>query len=182
MARRLRIAPAGGIFHLTMRGVDRKIVFRSATDHFAFLSILDQTVRCYEWSCRFYCLMGNHFHLLVETPKPTLSEGMQHLNGCYAQGFNRRHGRKGHLFEDRFGSVLIETDGHLLELLRYVALNPVRAGLCALPEEWRWSSFSATAGLEPAPRFLDVDPVIGLFGVDRRAAQQAFAAFVAEGM
>jgi putative transposase len=181
MARRLRIAPAGGLFHVTVRGVDRRLIFQSATDYIAFLSLLDQAVVCYEWRCRFYCLMGNHFHLFVVTPKPTLSQGMQHLNGCYAQGFNHRHGRRGPLFEDRFGSLRIESDRHLLELLRYLALNPVRAGLCASPEDWRWSSFSATVGLEPVPRFLDIDPVLGLFGANRRAAQQAFRTFVDEG-
>jgi putative transposase len=158
------------------------MIFRSVTDYFAFLTLLDQVVRCYEWRCRFYCLMGNHFHLFLATPKQTLSEGMQHLSGCYAQGFNRRHGRKGHLFEDRFGSVVIESDGHLRELLHYLALNPVRAGLCASPEEWRWSSYAATIGLEPPPRFLDVDSVIGLFGTERRVAQEVLAAFVAEGV
>lgn len=181
MARGPRIAPAGGLFHVTIRGVERRLIFQAVTDHLSFLKLLDQTVRCYEWRCRSYCLMGNHFHLLLFTPQQTLSEGMQFLNGTYAQWFNRRYSRKGHLFEERFGSASIESDAHLLETLRYVALNPVRAGLCEAPEDWRWSSFAATAGLEPALRLLDIEPVLGLFGRDRRAAERAFVAFVAEG-
>jgi REP element-mobilizing transposase RayT len=181
MARRLRVAPPGGLFHVFARGVEKRTIFQSVTDYLAFLALLDQVVRCYDWRCRFYCLMGNHFHLFVATAKQTLSEGMQHLSGCYAQRFNRRYGRKGHLFEDRFGSVMIETDSQLRELFRYLALNPVRAGFCDAPEDWRWSSYAATIGLEP-PRFLDIDPVLGLFANDRRVAQQVLAAFVAEGI
>jgi putative transposase len=125
--------------------------------------------------------MGTHFHLIVHTPEPTLSRGMQHLCGAYAQWFNWKYGRRGHLFGRRFGSVHIVSDEHLLEAHRYVALNPVRAGLCNRPESWRWGSFRALAGLEKAPAFLDIDGVLCLFAVRRKVAQPAFRRFVAAG-
>jgi REP element-mobilizing transposase RayT len=135
-------------------------------------------VETYDWLCKSYCLMGTHYHLVVQTPDANLSEGMQLLNGRYAQRFNGRHGRRGHLFGERFYSVHVESDSHLFAALRYVARNPVEAGLCAAPEGWRWSSFRATAGLEPAPRFLDLDGVLGLFGVRRQAARAGFVRLV----
>jgi hypothetical protein len=125
--------------------------------------------------------MDTHFHLIVHTPEPTLSRGMQHLCGSYAQWFNWKYGRRGHLFARRFGSVHIRTNAHLLEAHRYVALNPVRAGLRKRPEEWRWGSFRALAGLEAAPGFLDTNRVLTLFAMRRRAAQPAFRRFVEAG-
>jgi hypothetical protein len=122
--------------------------------------------------------MTTHYHLLVRTPSPDLARGMQYLNACYAQGFNRRHGEIGHRLERRYRSTLIDSDAHALESLRYLALNPVRAGACRAPEQWKWSSYAAVTGRAPAPQFLAVDVVLGYFGSNRTKARRRFEAFV----
>jgi REP-associated tyrosine transposase len=173
-----RIEEPGGIFHIATRSVEERRAFGTVADRWSFLGILSEIVDAYEWRCKSYCLMGSHYHLIVETPKPNLSLGMQQLNGTYAQRFNGRHGRRGHLFGSRFYSVLVKSEEHLLAALRYVARNPVKAGLCAQPTDWRWSSYRATIGLEPALRLLDVEGVLGLFGLRRHAAREQLARFV----
>jgi putative transposase len=125
--------------------------------------------------------MANHYHLLVETTAADLSRGMQEVNGRYAQLFNHWHCFDGHLFQGRFYSSPVETDSHLLELVRYVSLNPVRAGVCNDPADWRWSSYPALAGFVGSPRFLAAARTLSLFGPERRAAQGAFRRFVLEG-
>ena len=122
--------------------------------------------------------MGNHFHLLIDGARDDLSNGMRYLNGVYAQRFNRRYKLTGHLFQDRFYADLVETDWHLLESGRYIALNPVRAGLCATASEWRWSSHNALTGTAPAPACLSVDWFLSHFGRDRAQAQARYARFV----
>ena len=124
--------------------------------------------------------MTNHYHLLVRTPEPNLSEAMHHLNGAYARWFNRRHGYRGHLFERRFHSATIESDWHLLEACRYVVLNPVRAGLVKAPSEWVWSSYRATLGLSRSNARVTVDQTLKFFGRDRDKAREAFRRFVAD--
>lgn len=125
-------------------------------------------MRHYGWVCFEYCLMGNHFHLVLQTPAPTLARGMQFLNGEYASYVNDVHNREGHLFGRRYSSTLIEHDGHLLEACRYVVLNPVRAGLCAFPEEWQWSSYAGTAGIRRAHPCLARRAKLELFGATLR--------------
>ena len=132
----------------------------------------------YKWSCGSFCLMGTHFHLILNTLEATLSRGMQHLCGAYAQWFNWKYGRRGHLFGRRFGSVEILDDTHLLNAHRYVALNPVRAGICDRPESWRWGSYRALLGLEAPPDFLDVSGVLDLFSKEPARSQDAFREFV----
>ncbi|MGH3012415.1 MAG: transposase [Gaiellaceae bacterium] len=172
-------AQAPGIYHVTSRGNRRQDVFLTDGDRLRFLALLETVYSKAEWIVHAYCLMPNHYHLVVEIDAPTLSSGLQSLNGDYAQTFNRRHRLVGHLFQGRFHSVRVETDPHLLELARYLPLNPVRARLCEEPADWPWSSYRATVGIiRPAP-FLAVDRVLGLFGIDRRRARQAFASFVA---
>ncbi len=124
--------------------------------------------------------MDNHVHLLLETPNENLSEGMQQLLGQYAQGFNRRHGFDGHLFQGRFDSRLVASNWHLLELARYIVLNPVRARMRATAGEWAWSSYRAAAGTTPAPKFLTLDWLLAQFGRDRAAARAAYTRFVME--
>ena len=123
--------------------------------------------------------MGNHFHLLVETPEPNLSHGMAYLNSLYAQRFNRRDGRVGHVFQGRFHAVLLEREAHLMELSRYVVLNPVRAGMCTAPGEWPWSSYQATAGDVPRPVFLTVDWLLEQFGTETAQAREEYRRFIA---
>jgi putative transposase len=178
MPRKHRSQEPGGIFHIATRSVFETFAFRTPDDRLDFLWIFSTVVETFSWLCKSYCLMGSHYHLIVQTPEPNLSDGMQTLNGKYAQRFNRRHGRRGHLFGERFYSVQLETDSHLLTALRYVARNPVEAGMCAAPLDWRWSSSRATAGLESAPGFLDLDGVLGLFGVRRQAARAGFVRLV----
>lgn len=126
-----------------------------------------------------YCLMPNHYHLVLEMPAGDLSSGMQWLNGRYAQDFNQRHGVDGHLFQGRFYSGQVEGDGHLLELSRYLAWNPVVAGLCRRPQDWQWSSYRAVAGYaRSAPKFFDVRRVRELFGRSPQTARNRFRAFV----
>jgi REP element-mobilizing transposase RayT len=157
MARPLRLEYEGAVYHVTSRGNAREAIFRVDPDRELFLEVLGATVERFGWVCYAYCLMTNHYHLLLETPEPNLSRGMRHLNGVYTQGFNRRHMRVGHVLQGRFKSIVVEKESHLLELARYVVLNPVRAKMVRSARDWPWSSYRATAGLGVAPPFLDVD-------------------------
>jgi len=141
MARPHREQIAGGTFHVTSRGNRRQSIYHDDDDRRQFLILRDRVVRLCAWRVLAYCLMTNHFHLLIETPAPNLSAGMHRLNSSYAKYFNEHHSVDGHLFDRRFGSRLVETEEHLNDALRYIAFNPVEAGLCAHPREWRWSSF-----------------------------------------
>ena len=144
MPRQPRLELAGGIHHVWQRGNNRRPIFLDVEDRRTFLRLLRHTVREHDWHCLSYCLMENHFHLVVETSAPNLGVGMRYLNSRYAQLFNERHmPGGGHVFQARFGSKLVKTDEQLAQLLRYVARNPVRAGLCADPESWRWSSHAS---------------------------------------
>jgi putative transposase len=178
MPRPLRTDIPGATHHIAALAVDKELVFREPADRRRLLALFEAIVDLYAWNCGAFCWMGTHFHLIVHTPKPNLSRGMQHLCGVYAQWFNWKYGRRGHLFGRRFGSVHIVTNAHLLEAHRYVALNPVRAGLCKRPESWRWGSFRALAGLEAGPPFLDIHSVLDLFATRREVAQPAFRRFV----
>jgi putative transposase len=173
-----RIQPPGGVFHLTSRGNKRQVIFRVREDHLLFLRLLDLVAARFGWHGHAYCLLPNHYHLVVETPKANLSRGVQWLNGCYAQAFNMEHGLAGHVFQGRFHSILVESDHHLLELSRYLALNPVRAGLCRHPRSWPWSSYRGVAGLEPPRSFLTPGRVLELFGGRDAAARERFVRFV----
>jgi putative transposase len=168
---------AGGIYHVTARGNAQEAIFLDELDYVALLRLLSETVERYSWRCHSYCLLPNHYHLLLETPEPNLSRGMLLLNGSYARRFNGRHERVGHVFQGPYRAELVRRDEHLLEVCRYIALNPVRAGLCDDPASWPWSSFRATAGLERHPPYLCVDWVRGLFGSAR-----AFSDFVRAGL
>ncbi len=181
MARPLRLEHSGAIWHVTARGNERGEVFRDDVDREEFLSVLGRTVSLYGWRLHAYVLMGNHYHLLVETPEPTLSRGMRDLNGVTTQRFNRRHGRTGHLFEGRFKAILVERDAHLLEVARYVVLNPVRAGLARSAASWPWSNYKATAGLAEGPEWLETGWTLEQFGRRPAEARRRYVTFVAEG-
>ncbi len=178
MARPLRLEVPGGIYHVTARGNERRPVFRDRQDRLRFLETLAQVVARFGWLCLAYCQMGNHYHLLLETPQPNLARGMRQLNGVYAQRFNRGHGRSGHLFQARYHSTLVQKDAHLRVAAAYVVTNPVRAGLCERAGDWRWSSFRACAGLEAPPSFLALDALLGCFGNTRAAARAAYRELV----
>lgn len=147
MARPLRIEFAGALYHVTARGNARQDIYLDDGDRRQFLDLLAHAVNRHDWYCHAYCLMGNHYHLLVETGTPTLSKGMKLLNGSYTQYFNQRYRRVGHVFQGRYSAVLVQKESYLLELARYIALNPVRAQMVRRAQDWPWSSYCATAGL-----------------------------------
>ena len=181
MARPLRLEYAGAVWHVTSRGNERREVFRDDADRALFLDLLSRAVVRFGWRIHAFVLMGNHYHLLLDTPEPTLSRGMRELNGIYAQRFNRRHDRAGHLVQGRFKGILVEKESHLLELTRYVVLNPVRAGLAARAADWPWSNYRATAGLRRPPDWLEIDWTLKQFASQRAAAQARYRNFVAAG-
>jgi putative transposase len=178
MARSLRVQVAGGFFHVTARGNRRQLIFLDDIDFERFLAILAAVAARYGWRIHAYCLMPNHYHVLVETPEPNLSAGLHRLNFLYAQSFNRRHDVDGHLFQGRFHSVLVEREEHLLALTRYIVLNPVRAALCSHPQRWRWSSYRAAACQGQPASFLTVDWLLLQFGGERTQAAAAYRRFV----
>ncbi len=182
MARPLRIEYPGAVYHITSRGNDKKSIFKDDQDRETFLTILAHVTKRYHWLCHAYCLMGNHYHLLIETPDGNLSLGMRQLNGVYTQARNKRHHKTGHLFQGRFKAILIQKDTHLLEVCRYVVLNPVRAGIAELPEDWAWSSYRATAGKEPLQPCLTTDWVLGQFSRTKNKAEKEYREFVKGGI
>jgi len=171
MARPLRVEYPGALYHVTCRGNARGKVFLIDSDRELFLQVLAQVVERFNWRCHAYCQMTNHYHLLVETVDPTLARGMRQLNGVYTQEFNRRHSRTGHVFQGRYKAILVERDAYLLELARYVVLNPVRAKMVRRAQDCPWSSYRATAGLEDAPSFLTTDWILEQFGSSAKKAQ-----------
>lgn len=178
MARPMRIEFNGAVYHITSRGNERKKIFWDDKDRELFLARLGQVHERFHWVVHAYVLMSNHYHLLVETPKANLSRGMRQLNGVYTQEFNRRHGRVGHLLQGRFKSILVEEDNYLLEVSRYIILNPVRAGMVERPEEYRWSSYPSIIGMEKAPVFLARDMILAQFGRGKKQAINHFITFV----
>jgi REP element-mobilizing transposase RayT len=182
MARPLRLEFPHALYHVTSRGNARQRIVRDDQDRKAFLANLGHVVSRFGWLVHAYCVMNNHYHLLLETPQPNLSRGMRQLNGVYTQTFNRRHRRVGHLFQGRFAAILVEKEPHLLELCRYVVLNPVRAKAVTRPGEWAWSSYRATVGEAPAPAWLTTTWVLEQFGPRQGAARGKYRAFVHEGI
>lgn len=182
MARPLRIEYDGALYHVTSRGNERKPIFKDDGDRELFLTTLWQVSERFHWLCHAYCLMGNHYHLVIETPDGNLSKGMRQLNGVYTQAFNRRHHRVGHLFQGRFKGILVQKESHYLEVCRYVVLNPVRAKAVKQPREWAWSSYRATGGLAAVPRCLKVEEILSHFGQRRGPAQQKYREYVGEGI
>ncbi len=182
MARPLRIEYEGAVYHVTSRGNARAAIFLTDDDRRVFLDVLAQVIDRFGWLCHAWCLMDNHYHLMIETPQPNLSRGMRQLNGVYTQRFNRAHGRVGHVFQGRFKSILVDKDAYLLELSRYIVLNPVRAGMVGDASEWPWSSYQATAGEEPAPAFLTTGWILSQFGGSTARARAAYRRFVRDGV
>ena len=171
---------ADGVYHVTARGTERSPIYLDDADRSAFVRRLDRVIDRFGWRCLDFCLMPNHLHLLVRTPQPNLPRGAQQLIGGYAQWFNRRHERIGPLFAGRYGAVLVQRDAHLLEILRYIALNPVRAGLVGDATRWRWGGHAAILGHRRPEPFLAVEEVHELFAAQGAAdGARAYAEFVA---
>jgi REP element-mobilizing transposase RayT len=182
MARPLRIEYDGALYHVTSRGNDGKSIFKDDRDRELFLNTLAQVTQRFHWLCHAYCLMNNHYHLVIETPDGNLSKGMRQLNGVYTQAYNKRHGRVGRIFQGRFKGILVQKDSHFLEVCRYVVLNPVRAKTIAHPRQWRWSSYRATAGMVPAHGSLTITEILSHFGQRKAVAQQRYCEFVQAGI
>jgi putative transposase len=182
MARPLRIEYPGAVYHVTSRGNAQGIIFNHDQDRLSFLDVLAGVVKRYRWLCHAYCLMGNHYHLLIETQEANLSLGMRQLNGVYTQRYNRRHKKSGHVFQGRFKAIVLDKDSYLLELCRYVVLNPVRAKMVKNVEEWQWSSYRASVAMIQPPDYLTTDWILGLFSSKRGIARRKYASFVREGL
>jgi putative transposase len=177
MPRPPRVQFPGAVYHAMSRGVRGAPLYTDASERTRFLELLGEACRRYDWQTLGYCLMGNHYHLPVRTLQPTLSRGMQWLNGCSARWFSDRHGLKGHVLFRRFHAVLVESDRQLVETLHYVLRNPVQAGICSRPDDWSWSSYAATIGRQAAPPFLRTDWLVDQFGGDLEHSRANFAAF-----
>jgi REP element-mobilizing transposase RayT len=177
MARPLRLEFAGALYHVTTRGNARQKIYLDEQDRVLYLDLLGKEIEQQGWVCYAYCLMDNHYHLLIETPEANLVRGMRRLNGVYTQAFNRRHRRVGHLFQGRYKSIVVDKDSYLQELCRYIVLNPVRARVVKEPSRWQWSSYRATAAEVPAPLWLAVERVRGLF-----SSRGGYRRFAAEGI
>ncbi|AUB84798.1 transposase [Candidatus Thiodictyon syntrophicum] len=182
MSRPLRIELAAGLYHVTSRGDRREAIYSDDQEHTDWLGVLGEVCSRFNWRCHAWCQMTNHYHIVVETPETNLSKVMRQLNGVYTQASNHRHGLVGHLFQGRFKAILVERDAYLVELARYVVLNPVRAAMVAQAGDWPWSSYRAMVGAEPAPVWLEIDWVLGQFGEKRVQAQAGYAAFVGQGI
>ena len=182
MARPLRIEYDGALYHVTSRGNEQKPIFRDGADRKLFLNTLSQVIDHFHWLCHAYCLMNNHYHLLVETPDGNLSKGMRQLNGVYTQAFNRRHDRVGHLFQGRFKAILVQKDSHFLEVCRYIVLNPVRTKSVKHPGQWQWSSYRANLGQTRVADWLKTDEILSHFGAKRSLAQEKYRKYVREGI
>ncbi len=178
MTRPLRIEYPGALYHVMSRGNAHQDIYLDDKDRRIFLKNLENCIETHHLICHAYCLMNNHYHLLLETPDGNLSKAMRNINGIYTQGFNRRHGRVGHILQGRYKAYLIEKETYLLEITRYIVLNPVRAGLVGQPHLWRWSSYRATSGVSKAPRWLHTDWVLKFFSTHRGFAQKLYRQFV----
>ena len=178
----MRIEYAGALYHVTSRGNERKPIYREEVDFCLFLDVLAEVCDRFNWVIHSWCLMTNHYHLVVETPDGNLSAGMRQLNGVYTTRFNRRYGRVGHLFQGRYKAILVDKSAYLMELSRYVVLNPVRARMVDHPADWLWSSYRYTLGEMASPDWLATDAMLRLFSDDRERACERFVAFVLAGV
>jgi REP element-mobilizing transposase RayT len=178
MARPLRVEYPGAFYHVLNRGNNQEEIFLNDRDRQKFLEYLGKAHERFSIIIHTYCLMSNHFHLLVETPEPNLSRAMQWINVSYATYFNRKHGRHGHLFQGRFKAILIDADEYLKHLSRYIHLNPVRAKMVADPSNYRWSSYFAYISKERNPQFLETDRLLSNFGERKKEAKRHYKAFV----
>ena len=181
MARPLRLEFTGALYHVTSRGNARDDIYLSDDDRVAWLGTLGQVCTRFNWVCHAYCQMTDHYHIVIETPDANLSQGMRQLNGVYTQLFNRTHSRAGPIFQGRFKAILVDKESYLLDLARYVVLNPLRAKMVRQLERWPWSSYRATCGQAPKPDWLQTDFILSQFARQRARARVKYIAFVDEG-
>jgi len=182
MAGPLRIEFPGALYHITSRGGHRQAIYEYDRDRELFLEVSAETVDRYNWVCHAYCLITNHYHLVIETVEGNLSQGMRHLNGVYTQASNRRHRRNRHLFQGRFKGILVDKDTYFQELSRYVVLNPVRAEMVKSPEEWHWSNYKAMMGETTGPKWLAIEGLLSQFDDCLDEARRQYRLFVLAGV
>ena len=181
MARPIRIEYAGALYHVTARGDRREDIYLNDGDRSDWLNVLSLTCQRFNWVVYAYCQMNNHYHLLIETVDGNLSKGMRQLNGVYTQRFNKRHDQVGHLFQGRYKAILVQKDSYLLELSRYIVLNPIRARIVKNLNQWAWSSYPATMGTVIEPKWLDTDWLLSQFGKQRKPARGKYHEFIMQG-
>ena len=181
MSRPLRIEFAGALYHVTSRGDDQKDIYLADQDRRNFLFVLERVCKRFNWTVHAYCLMSNHYHLLIETPDGNLSQGMRQLNGVYTQHFNRYHERGGHVFQGRYKAIIVQKDSYLLELSRYIVLNPVRARMVRSVKDWPWSNYRAVCGMVDSPDWLNTDWLLSTFAKTRKISIERYREFVAQG-
>lgn len=182
MTRPLRLEFPGALYHVTSRGDHREAIYRDAVDRQAWLDTIALVCKRFNFVVHAYCQMTNHYHLLVETVDGNLSQGMRQLNGLYTQAYNRRHRLVGHLFQGRYKAILVQKESYLLELTRYVVLNPLRARMVTSLDDWPWSSHHCVLGNQPAPPWLDTEWLLCQFGKTNDEAIPAYCNFVLAGL
>ncbi len=182
MARPLRLELAGGLYHVTSRGDRCEDIYDDDEDREKWLELFGKVCNRFNWRCHAYCLMDNHYHIIVETAEANLSKGMRQLNGVYTQYHNRKHDQVGHVFQGRFKGILVEQDAYLLELARYVVLNPLRANMIKDMNAWKWSSYHFMTGQSPNVSWLETDWILGQFSKQRKRAIEHYINFVREGV
>jgi putative transposase len=182
MTRPLRLQFPGALYHVTSRGNRRSLIYRDDADRTAWLEVLALVCDRHHCIVHSFCMMSNHFHLMIETVEPNLSQAMRQLNGMYSQYFNQRHHTVGHLFQGRYKAILVQKESYLLELSRYIVLNPLRAGMVTSLHAWPWSSYQYYVSDRPAPGWLERDWVLSQFGNSRTAAMEAYNDFVMDGV
>jgi len=182
MTRALRLEYTGALYHITSRGDRREDIYEDDIDRITFLDLLSDVCDSYHWDCHGYCLMSNHYHMLIETPEPNLSQGMRQLNGVYSQKYNVRHKKVGHVFQGRYKSILVEKESYLLELTRYIVLNPVRAKMVDHVSEWQWSSYLCVVGQAAIPSYLNVEWILSCYGASKKQSIKRYIDFVNEGV
>ncbi|NOY87318.1 MAG: addiction module toxin RelE [Deltaproteobacteria bacterium] len=178
MARQLRIQYEGALYHIMSRGNAQMMIFHDDADRIKFLNIFHKTIKRFTWLCHAYCLMGNHYHLLIETPDANLAKGMKYLNQVYTQFFNYKYHRVGHVLQGRYKAIIVQKDTYLLHCCRYIALNPWDAKLVEHPSGWPWSSYGATAGLVKTPPLLTTGWLLEQFGFTVKKARENYVRFV----
>jgi len=182
MARPLRLEFAGALYHVTSRGNAQQDIYLDNEDRELFMSVLGECCDLFNWSVHSWCQMTNHYHLLIETPDANLSKGMRYVNGVYTQRFNRKHSKVGHVFQGRYKAILVDKNEYLQELSRYIVLNPVRAGMVEGAEDWSWSSYGVTVGIEHCPSWFDREWLLSSFGKKETTAIKHYIQFVANGV
>jgi putative transposase len=182
MARPLRLEYPGALYHITSRGNAGARIFKNDKDRQYFLDLLGFVVNRFHWLCHGYCLMDNHYHFIIETPEGNLSKGMRQLNGIYTQKCNWKYEKSGHVFQGRYKAIIVDKESYLLELSRYVVLNPLRAGMVEDPKDWQWSNYLPTIGTKNSPEWLTSNWILGQFHRTRKKAIEAYKRFVMEGI